>query len=155
MHYLASKGFVHRDLAARNVFVSAEDTCRVRSLQNVHIIYTCKANYKASCIASKCTSERSYEQLQVYHTGLHTFHSYKMYIATMSNRLVILGCREIYLRMGVTRAEEGKSLSSGWPLRRFTGGSTLLPAMCGAMAVCSSRYGVWGENHSEALRLRR
>lgn len=70
-------------------------------------------------------------------------------------RLVILGCREICLRTGVTLAEEGKSLSSGWPLRRSTGGNTLLPAMCGAMDVCSLRYGVWGENHSEALRLRR
>lgn len=30
MHYLASKGFVHRDLAARNIFVSENNTCKVK-----------------------------------------------------------------------------------------------------------------------------
>jgi tRNA A-37 threonylcarbamoyl transferase component Bud32 len=41
MQYLASKGFVHKDLAARNVFVTNNDTCKVKEEP---IVKVCSGN---------------------------------------------------------------------------------------------------------------
>ena len=36
VHYMASKSFVHGDIAARNIFLSMENTCKVRAYPHTH-----------------------------------------------------------------------------------------------------------------------
>ena len=57
------------------------------------------------------------------------------------SRLQTLAYRETFGMRASTCLMEGKSLSSGQPLRHSTIASTPRPVMSGAMGVSSMRYG--------------
>ncbi len=57
-------------------------------------------------------------------------------------RFLILACRVIFKTPTTMFPVEEKSLSSGHPLRHCATRSTPQRVTCGAMAACSTRYGV-------------
>ena len=72
-----------------------------------------------------------------------------------TTRLPILECRGIWLMRISMCLVVAWSLFAGLPLRPSYTSDTLLPVMCGAMDVSSTRYGVLDTSLLKALKLER
>ena len=74
----------------------------------------------------------------------------KLMFACILERLQTLGCQGNLMKIFMCPME-GKSLSSGQPLKHSTIASTPWPVMSGAMGVSSMRYGHWERSHTVPL----